>query len=329
MKEGVRIEKEIRKTQEKENVIVFPGTFEKLVENGHVAVEQENYELAVEAFDQAIVYEPDNPEFLGPYAVALYETKDFQRAKEIAARLLHSGTADYVDAMELYLTISIQLQEYDEVEMTIDALIDEGIVPPDMLNKFNYLRELNGRLSDRYAQDEPSYRMELFTLDEFMKMDALAQQYALASLEGSDLTDLVPLLAIIVARDDVAPLAITFALTLLHQTGHSDELTVRKFGWEKRIVPAAMTLPGQDDLTKQVLEEVDRRLLQDPSRLEMAQGLIEKFAITAFPFGWGTHQAEEVATAYVNYIESLFSGEQLPETALNLLIQQIDNDSDL
>ena len=323
------LRKKYGRLRKKENVIVFPGTFEKLVENGHVAVEQENYELAVEAFDQAIVYEPDNPEFLGPYAVALYETKDFQRAKEIAARLLHSGTADYVDAMELYLTISIQLQEYDEVEMTIDALIDEGIVPPDMLNKFNYLRELNGRLSERYAQDEPSYQMELFTLDEFMKMDALAQQYALASLEGSDLTDLVPLLEKIVVRDDVAPLAITFALTLLHQTGHSDELTVRKFGWEKRVVPAAMTLPGQDDLTKQVLEEVDRRLLQDPSRLEMAQGLIEKFAITAFPFGWGTHQAEEVATAYVNYIESLFSGEQLPETALNLLIQQIDNDSDL
>lgn len=321
--------KKYGRLRKKENVIVFPGTFEKLVENGHVAVEQENYELAVEAFDQAIVYEPDNPEFLGPYAVALYETKDFQRAKEIAARLLHSGTADYVDAMELYLTISIQLQEYDEVEMTIDALIDEGIVPPDMLNKFNYLRELNGRLSERYAQDEPSYRMELFTLEEFMKMDALAQQYALASLEGSDLTDLVPLLEKIVARDDVAPLAITFALTLLHQTGYSDELTVRKFGWEKYVVPVAMTLPGQDDLTKQVLKEVDRRLLQDPSRLEMAQGLIEKFAITAFPFGWGTHQAEEVATAYVNYIESLFSGEQLPETALNLLIQQIDNDSDL
>jgi len=323
------LRKKYGRLRKKENVIVFPGTFEKLVENGHVAVEQENYELAVEAFDQAIVYEPDNPEFLGPYAVALYETKDFHRAKEIAAMLLHSGTADYVDAMELYLTISIQLQEYDEVEMTIDALIDEGIVPPDMLNKFNYLRELNGRLSDRYAQDEPSYQMELFTLDEFMKMDALAQQYALASLEGSDLTDLVPLLEKIVVRDDVAPLAITFALTLLHQTGHSNELTVRKFGWEKRVVPVTMTLPGQDDLTKQVLEEVDRRLLQDPSRLEMAQGLIEKFAITAFPFGWGTYQAEEVATAYVNYIESLFSGEQLPETALNLLIQQIDNDSDL
>ncbi|NYF25045.1 tetratricopeptide repeat protein [Sporosarcina sp. JAI121] len=315
--------------RKKENVIVFPGTFEKLVEKGHLAVDQEEYELAVEAFDQAIVYEPDHPEFLGPYAVALYETKDFLRAKEIAARLLHSGTADYVDAMELYLTISIQLQEYDEVEMTIDALIDEGIVPPEMLNKFNYLRELNGRLSERYAHEEPGIQMKTFTIDEFMKMDAMTQQYALASLEGSDLSAIAPLLVTIAERDDVAPLALTFALTLLHQTGYTGKLIVRKFGWEKPIVPAEMTLPGQDELTKKVREEIERLLFQDPSRLQMAQGLIEKFAITAFPFGWGDYQAVEVAAAYVNYIESLFSGERVPETALNLLIQQIDNDSDL
>ena len=60
----------------------------------------------------------------------------------------------YIDAMELYLTISIQLQEYEEVEMTIDTLIDEGIIPHELLNKFNYLRELNNRLSMRYTTDE-------------------------------------------------------------------------------------------------------------------------------------------------------------------------------
>lgn len=323
------LRKKYGRLRKKENLIVFPGTFEKLVEKGHVAVETEDYEQAVEAFDQAIVYEPDNPEFLGPYAVALYETKEFQRAKEIAARLLHSGTTDYVDAMELYLTISIQLEEYDEVEMTIEALIDEGIVPSNMLNKFNYLRELNARLSERYALVEPGFQKESFEFDEFIKMDAMTQQYALASLEGSDLSDLAPLLEKIAVRNDVAPLAITFALTLLHQTGYAEELVISKFGWEKHVVPANMTLPGQDAKTKEVLEKIEQLLFQDPSRLEMAQGLIEKFAITAFPFGWGNCKSEDVATAYVNYIESLFSGEQLPETELNLLIKQIDNDSDL
>ena len=65
---------------------MFPGTFEKLVEKGINSVELEEFEKAVEAFDQAIEYEPDNPEFLGPYAVALYETKDFHRAKDISSK---------------------------------------------------------------------------------------------------------------------------------------------------------------------------------------------------------------------------------------------------
>lgn len=315
--------------RKKENVIVFPGTFERLVEEGQISVEQKKYEEAVKAFDQAILYEPDYPEFLGPYAVALYETKDFERAKEIATRLLHSGAANYMDTMELYLTISIQLQQYEEVELTIGALMDEGIVPHDMLNKFTYLRELNGRLSSRYVIEEHLVQQKPFTMEEFSDMDSMSQQYALACLEGTDLSGMLPLLEGIVERDDVAPLVITFALTLLQQAEYQEEVTIRKFGWETSMIPVSMTLPGQDDLTKEVLAIVDSLLLKDPSRLEMAHGLIEKFAITAFPFSWGEYTAKEVATAYVTYIECLFSGEQLLETELHVLIQQIDSDSDL
>jgi tetratricopeptide (TPR) repeat protein len=315
--------------RKKANVVVFPGTFEKLVEKGFVSVEQGKFEQAVEAFDQAIVYEPDHPEFLGPYAVALYETKDFDRAKEIAAKLLHSGTTDYIDAMELYLTISIQLQEYDEVEMTIGTLIEEGVVPDDMLNKFNYLRELNGRLSERYVHDDLKVRTKPFTIEEFMKLDTLSQQYALASLEGTDLSGMNALLKEIAELSDVSPLIITFALTLLHQVGYSEVVTVQKFNRKMAVIPSSMTMPGQDKLTLEVVDAIEQLLFKEPSRLEMAKSLIEKFTITSFPFSWGDHEAEEVAEAYVNYIECLFTGDRLPETELNLLIQQIDNDSDL
>ncbi|WP_342511052.1 DUF3196 family protein [Sporosarcina sp. FSL K6-1522] len=313
----------LRKT---DKVIVFPGTYERLVEKGLTAVEQSNFEQAVKAFDQAIHYEPDYPEFLGPYAVALYETKDFHRAKEVAAKLLHSGTMDYMDAMELYLTISIQLEEYEEVETTIGALIDEGVVPHGLVNKFHYLRELNARLSQRYAPNTEIAPKPPFTLEEFIDMDAETQQYALASLEGSDLSALTPTLVAIAERADLVPIVITFALTLLYQADYTADITVCKFGLEKVVVPAEMVLPGQDEQTLRVLAAIEGLFFKEPSRLELAQGIIEKFAIAAFPFGWGKHSIEEIATAYVQYIESLFSGEQLPETELHLRIQQIDND---
>lgn len=315
--------------RKKANVVVFPGTFEKLVEKGVVSVEQGKFEQAVEAFDQAIIYEPDYPEFLGPYAVALYETKDFKRAKEIAAKLLHSGAANYIDAMEMYLTISIQLQEYEEVEMTIGALLDEGVVPDDMLQKFSYLRELNARLSDRYVQEASNVPTKTFTLEEFLSSDTLTQQYALASLEGTDLTDMVQVLKEIAELSDISPLNITFALTLLQQAGYREEVTVRKFNQKAVVIPADTAMPGQDDLTLNVIEAIEQLLFKEPSRLEMAKGLIEKFTISAFPFNWGDYGPTEIAEAYANYIEYMFSGGSLPETELDCLIRQIDNEPDL
>ena len=320
--------KKHRRLRKKENIIVFPGTFEKLVTKGINCVEDKQFMQAVEAFDQAILYEPDYPEFLGPYAVALYETKDFERAKDIAARLLHSGAANYVDVMELYLTISIQLQEYEEVEMTIDTLLEEGIIPEELVAKFTYLRELNNRLSERYTDDELTSIEQFFTFEDFLEMEILTQQHTLASLEGTDLLSVIPVLEDIAESVHLSSLVVTFALTLLHQADYKDELTIQKFGLEAVVTPAFMTLPGQDEQTKKVLAVLEHRLLQDPSRFEMAQGLVEKFAITAFPFGWGSYDAEEVAEAYLYYIESLFSGEELPDTPLCSFIKQLDNDLD-
>jgi len=320
--------KKYRRLRKKENIIVFPGTFERLVEQGTNFVQQEKFDEAVVAFDQAIVYEPDHPDFLGPYAVALYETKNFERAKEIAAMLLHSGTSNYVEAMELYLTICIQLQEYDEVEMTIETLLDEKIIPIDLLTKFKYLRDLNNRLAERYDIDDLPPVGSLFTFEEFIEMDVLMQQKSLASLEGTDLRQMTMVLEDIAESVHLSPLVITFALTLLHQANYNKELTVRKFGREVVVTPAQMTLPGQDEQTQNVLLVLEQMMLQDPSRYEMVKGLIEKFAITAFPFSWGNYSSEEVADAYLLYIESLFSGEELPDTPLCTLIKQLDNDSD-
>ena len=314
--------------RKRENIIVFPGTYEKLVQQGIGFVENEEYEQAVEVFDQAIDLEPESLEFLTPYAIALYEVKDFKRAKEITTNLLHSGPEDYVGTMELYLTILIQLEEYDDVAMKIDVLLDEGFVPQEMVNKFTYLRELNSRLAIRYGMEESAIPEVPFTLDAFIEMDVLTQQQVLASLDGTDLRTMSDMLEDIAEGVHFSPLVVTFALTLLQQSDYAKELTIRKFGLEKVVVPADMTLPGRDQATQQVLKALEELLIQDPSRFELAQGLVEKFAITAFPFDWGSYTVEEVADAYILYIECLFSGEEFPETPLNMFIRQLDNESD-
>lgn len=328
MKVGVVMRRKYRMLRKRENIIIFPGVFEKLVLRGRGFVEKREYEQAVEVFEQADKLEPESLEFLKPYAVALYEIKDFKRAKEIATRLLFSGTEDYLGTMELYLTILIQLKEYDDVKMQIEILLDEGFIPPGLKSKFTYLLELNERLAIRYGMDESPVPEMQFTLEEFIEKDVLAQQQALASLDGTDLRAMVTVLEEIAESVHFAPLIVTFALTLLRQSGYSKEITIRKFNREKRVVPIEMMLPGQEETTHEVLLILERLLEQDPSRFELAQGLIEKFAIIAYPFDWGSYTGEEVADAYVQYIDSLFYGEELSETPLIAFIKQLDNESD-
>lgn len=315
----------------KDNVIVFPGALDGLIEKGLDAVEDVEYSEAVAAFEQAYHFDPENVRLLAPYAVSLYETKNFEKAKEIATKLLHSGTTDYLDAMELYLAISIQLQDYEEVEMTIDALLEEEIVPPDMVKKFNYLRDLNKRLSKRYVLDdeEPIVIHELFTIEEFMGKTTGMQQQMLAAFENSKLdTSILRVLATIAQKDELHPLVVTYALVLLCKANYEEKLKVKKFGLVKHVVPSELDLPSQDDRSIEVVIRIGALYEKDPSRMQMAIDASLRYGIIAYPFNWDGFSIDDVANAYMQYIESMFSGEPMSDTDLNSLIKYIDEQTE-
>lgn len=309
---------------------MFPGALERLIEKGLDAVEDTDYAEAVEAFGQAYHFDPDNTRLLAPYAVSLYETKNFPLAKEVATKLLHSGTTDYLDAMELYLAISIQLQDYEEVEMTIETLLDEGIVPPDTLKKFNYLRDLNKRLSYRYIREvsEPQ-KHDLFTLDEFVQETTETQQKMLAVFENSELDQTIKkLLAQIVETESLHPIVKTYALVLLRDSGYEKEVTVQKFGYSKNVIPADLELPSQDERSINVVNQIGELFEKDPSRMQMAIDASLRYGIIAYPFCWDGFTTFEVADAYTEYIESMFTGEPVTNTELNSLIKSVDEQTD-
>lgn len=319
------------KLLKKDNIVVFPGALDGLIEKGLDAVEDVDYELAVESFDQVYHFDPDNMRLLAPYAVSLYETRNFEKAKEIATKLLHSGAAEYLDAMELYLAISIQLQDYEEVEMTIATLLEENIVPPDMIKKFNYLRDLNNRLASRYAiSEEPMIELqEALTIEEFLANTPEVQQQIVASMENRQLeAESLKLLAEIAEHEEIHPLVVTYALVLLRDAACDKTLTVKKFGFEKAVVPTDLHLPNQDEKTREVIDRISDLNEKDPSRMQMAIEASLRYGIIAYPFSWEGFSAEEVAQGYIHYIDGLFTGVKWIDSELMNLIQSIDEQTE-
>lgn len=321
-------QKKLRKLRHHDNVIIFPGIYERFVRDGERYLSAQQYEKAVQAFEGAIQLEPASEQFLFSYAQALYETKEFKHAKEVLLSALKSGNGDYMLVMELYLTVLIHLEEYEEVELSTQALIEEGLVPANMLSKFIYLRDLNRRLSIRYGEEESTEKEPLFTLKSFKEKDLYFQQQFLTSLEGANLKRSIGLLEDIVESTDVPPSIITFSLMLLKEVEYDQQVTVQKYGRTQEVVPKKIVLPGQDLHSQAVLEEVERRLEKDPSKLQFVDGAIRKFTINAFPFSWEEESVEVIATAYIGYIEHLISGEALQADPLLEFIQKVDQETD-
>jgi tetratricopeptide (TPR) repeat protein len=288
-------------------VIVMPGTFERLMDDGLRAVSEERYDDAVPLIRQALSYEAGHANLLGALTVSLYELREYTEAKEAATRYLQAGPANYIEAMELYLSICIQLRNYDEVEDTISALLDEGIIPPDRREKFLYLQGLNRRLMDRY--DEPPEAPDGPPgLDEFLSLPEGEQHSRLSSVPDHELPAWGEFLAALAAHEDASPLLKTYSLVLLAGIGYSSPVTVRKFGTEETVDPAR--LPGPEDMQKagEVEAILKEQFAQDPSKEQIAAQLLRTYRFTAYPFEWPGLSAEEVADAYHTYIESLFDG---------------------
>lgn len=320
-------QRKLRKLRHYDNVIIFPGTYERLVRDGERYLSKQQYEKAVQAFEGAIQLEPASNHFYFSYALALYETRDFQRAKEFALLALESGHNDHILVMELYLTVLIHLEEHEEVELSVGALIEEGLVPKNMLSKFIYLRDLNRRLSIRYKEEPASVEPPL-TFESFKEKDLYFQQQFLTSLKGMELKQSIPLLEEIVESSVVPPSIITFSLMLLKEVAYDQFVTVQKYGQKIEILPKDIVLPGQDIYSQSILDEVGKMFEKDPSKLQFADGAIRKFVINAFPFNWGDYSVEEVANAYVQYIEHLVTGEAFSSDPLLEFIQIVDGEAD-
>ncbi len=307
-------------------MIVFPGTVERLLDQAEDALQAEEFEEAVRLSEQLLEITPSLPDIPGILAVSLYEIKEFERAKHYAALWLQSDLSEYFEAMELYLAICMQLQDYTEVEDTIGALLEEDVVPSELKQKFLYLRELNGRLSTRFTEEIIPPLEPARTFEEFLQLDFFEQQHVLAQLEQNGAHQSQNLLVKIALSTFLSPVLRTVALVLLRKSSYAESLVIQKFGRGLSVIPAQLPLPGQDSVTQEVCMMLRKKLDKDPTRLALIEEAVNKFSLISYPLDWGA-PTDAVALAYENYSSYLFEGAPLPQTALHKLIVEVDQDS--
>ncbi|WP_017379842.1 hypothetical protein [Paenisporosarcina sp. TG-14] len=319
------------KLQTKENLIVFPGMVDKLIAEGLKHAEDFQYDLAVDSIRQALTYTEVDEQTLGVYAYSLYEIREFEESQKVCEELLKLGPSFYFETMELNITVLMELRQFDEVTKIVESLLEEGIVPPEKVDKYEQLLTLNERLSkqneDILLDDAPHNNKidsSLFQIETFSAFPQDKQQQLLLELQGENLSSIENELATIIENGLIPPISKSFALLLMVISGIDRTLSIEKFGFKVDVTPKGLPEPANTTKVKSVLAITREELVQNPTKLDMVHDLIIRHAFAMYPFEWSTFDKQEVAEAYINYVGAMLGEEVACEAQMYDLLVEID-----
>ena len=295
------------------NVVLFPGTTERLLEQARALAENYQYNEANELFENAFQLTEGDELSLSIYAYSLYETKKYERAKEICENLLALGPNNYFEVMELYLTICMQLRQFKQVEKIIESLLDEEAIPFDQVEKFQRIKKLNADIAqnqdsqlDELVNEEEVEEEFEFDVNHFLQLPLQQQLMQIHDLTDKNIRPLVEQLKQIVESESIHPFIQSLVLILLVEQEVNINLTIQKFGRMKVMNPIQMDLPTKLPQFQEITSIILEKLEQDPSTLEFVQFLISKHAIVLYPYEWLDYDSEDVAISYIDLVKTMF-----------------------
>lgn len=313
-------------------VILFPGTVQRLFNEAKILAEQNRFQEANDLFEQALLLEEGDEVTLSVYAYSLYETKGYERAKEICEDILAKGPSMYFEVMELYLTICMQLRQFKQVEKIIQSLLEEELIPSDEIDKFTRLKKLNAEIAENQEVHFSQVEIEddeNFDAQHFLQLPVQQQLLQIHEMTERNIRPFMKEIIMIIKDESVHPFIQSLLLILLVEQQVNMPIALAKFDHMDTINPAELVLPTKLPQFQAVMERITESLEQDPSMLEAVGHLIAKHAIVLYPFEWRGYTNEAVANSYVHFVKTMF-GEQ-PEINNELVdfLQKLEYLSDL
>ncbi|MDN7245910.1 tetratricopeptide repeat protein [Planococcus shenhongbingii] len=299
--------KKYRELKRRGNVIVFPNTINRLLTEGMNLLKDEKYEDARDKLYQVLSYEPEHAGALGAYAYCLFELAEYDEALDVCRELLKVGPVHYLETMELYISILMQVREFEEAERMIEILIEEKILPEERLEQFQQLRDLNERIVANTAS--PKIDPAVYAVKNFITLSPNEQERLIVELPPASYEVMKSSLIEIVEHPETDLLTKTYILFMIHQEKVTAKVKVSKFHYEGEFTVAKLSDPINNPRIQEIKRMMEEILEKDPTRLEMVQELFERHTYLLYPFQWDEFEEAEVADAYMSYLEQLFTGE--------------------
>ncbi|MDF2856395.1 MAG: hypothetical protein K0Q87_2246 [Neobacillus sp.] len=280
--------KKRERAKRKDNVIFLPGLEKRLTEKGLEYLEMKRFTEAITFLEEAREHEPENSDVLIGLVLAYFEAADYKKGKELASEMLLKGIGDYFQMVDLYLTILIQLHEYQEIVTTIEALMDEMEIPPERHDHFLTILQFSRRMADNTQSDESEEELEESNpkkLNLFQLKNLNEQMLVVSNLADKNIRPYIDEIKEYLFADEGHPFLKSMLLSLLKEQEYDKEIIVKKFKKVATVTPAELSEIQSQPRMKEIERILSDRLeSSDPVLFENIRAMIERIFFITYPF---------------------------------------------
>jgi tetratricopeptide (TPR) repeat protein len=295
-----------------DNVIFLPGIEQRLTDKGLESLQNKRFQEAINLLEEAREHDPENGDVLMGLVLAYFEAAVFKKAKDLASEMLLKGIGDYIQMVDLYLTILIQLHEYQEIVSTIEALLDEKEIPPEKQNHFLTILQFSRRMAENSHQDqhedvleEDNKEINLLAMSDINK-----QMFVISSLAEKNIRPYINEIVEYLEADNGHPFIKTMLLTLLKEQEYDKEIMVKKFNSTIKVVPIDLpeiqSQPRLREIEKLLEDRVES---SDPVLFENIKGMVKRILFISYPFKQNPEPSAAWAAAFHMLVLQYFGNE--------------------
>lgn len=301
-----------RDRSNKGNIILFPDLEKRLMEKGLEKLQQKEYREAIHLFSEAKNLDPENTEIHIGLVLAYFESGDFKEAKLLSKEMLKEGIGDYFQIVELYISILVQLNEYEEIAAVIEALLEEKEIPPEKFEHFSKMLHFSKKMieskKEKPVEEENFYSLHEDKKNLFSSQDPKEQILKVAKLSKQNIRPFIEEIKSYFISEEGHPFLKTMLLNILKEQEYEKEVRVNKFGKSETLIPAELTdIREQNKMSEITYKLKDTLENEDPVLFENIKTLIERHFFLMYPFDFGPTDPAVWAAAY-HFIGSEYFG---------------------
>jgi tetratricopeptide (TPR) repeat protein len=324
--------KKRERIKRKDNIIFFPGIEERLLAEGLESLQNKKFSEAIQLLEEAKQLDDDNDDILVGLVLAYFEAGNYPKAKVLAKEILHKGIGDYFQAVELYLSVLLQLHEYQEIVSTIEALLDEKEIPPDRLQHFLTILQFGKKMAENHMSNVGHYEhkrpVEMEARDKKDKpigekaLNLLAlktlneQMLVVSGLAEKNVRPYLKELEEYLLSDEGNPFLKTILLTLLKEQEIAQEVGIKKFSNEQMVTPTLLPEIKEQPKMIEVKLLLEKRLeSNDPVLFTNISDMVERIFFISYPFDLEPENTGAWAAAF-HYLVQVYLGREPEITVL-------------